>query len=142
MKKLITRVALAAATATMTASALVAVAGPASAAALPTAQHGGHHPGTAVVAVAERGGLFHIGQGWSLSDGHREWHGERDGSGHSYWRSGDNGHQLRYDGHRVYHWTDGRWATVTQANEHAYDFDRWHFDQLWTIRAIEDPRGI
>ncbi|MGW1887188.1 hypothetical protein [Streptomyces sp. NPDC001970] len=141
MKKLMTRVALAAATVTMTGSAFVAVAGPASATALPAAQHSAH-PATAVVTVAERADLFRIGQGWSISDGHREWHGERDRSGHSYWRSGDNGHQLRYDGHRVYHWNEGRWAAVTQADEHAYAFDRWHFDQLWTIRAIEDPRGI
>ncbi|MFJ3310430.1 hypothetical protein ACIPSA_47145 [Streptomyces sp. NPDC086549] len=141
MKKLMTRVALAAATVTMTGSALVAATGPASAAALPTAQHS-THPGTAVVTVTEPGDLFRIGEGWSLSDGQREWHGEQDRSGHSYWRSDDNGHQLRYDGNRLYDWHEGRWTAVAQADEHTYAFNRWHFEQLWTVRVIEDPRGI
>ncbi|GAA5023285.1 hypothetical protein [Streptomyces siamensis] len=137
MKKLMTRVALAAATVTMTG---VAVTGTASAATLPTAQHNAHH--STVATVAERAGLSRIGQGWSLSDGQREWHGERDQSGYSYWRSDDHGQHLRYDGHRVYHRHHGQWTAVTQADERAYAFDRWHFDQLWTLRVIEDPYGI
>ncbi|WP_189192460.1 hypothetical protein [Streptomyces albiflavescens] len=138
MKKLMTRVALAAATVTMTGSALVAVTGPASAATLPSG-HSGHH--SAVATVTERVGFSRIGEGWSLSDGQREWHGERDQSGYSYWRSGGNGQQLRYDGHRVYHLSQGQWVAVAQADEQAYGFNRWHFDQLWTVRAV-DPRGI
>lgn len=141
MKKLMTRVALAAATVTMTGSALVAVTGPASAATLPAARHSAH-PTTAVATVAQHANLSRIGQGWSLSDGQREWHGERDQSGYSYWRSDDNGRQLRYDGHRVYHRHQGQWVAVAQADERAYAFDRWHFDQLWTVRVIEDPYGI
>ncbi|WP_037767548.1 hypothetical protein, partial [Streptomyces sp. 142MFCol3.1] len=62
--------------------------------------------------------------------------------GYAYWRSDDNGHQLRYDGHRVYHRHHGQWTAIAQTDEHAYAFDRWHFDQLWTIRVIEGPRGI
>uniref|UniRef100_UPI00048A759D hypothetical protein n=1 Tax=Streptomyces sp. 142MFCol3.1 TaxID=1172179 RepID=UPI00048A759D len=126
MKKLTTRLALAAATVTMTGSTLVAVTGPASAATLPAAQHNAR-PTTAVVtvpaatpaqaaaqdhaaSVAQHGGLSRIGKGWSLSDGQREWHGVRDASGYAYWRSDDNGHQLRYDGHRVYHRHHGQWT--------------------------------
>ncbi|WP_432175633.1 hypothetical protein [Streptomyces sp. Tue6028] len=159
MKKLTTRVALAAATVTMTGSALLAVTGTASAATLPAAQHHAHpttavvtvpattpaqhhaHPAT-VVNVTQHTGLSRIGQGWFLSDGQREWHGERDASGYSYWRSDDNGHQLRYDGHRVYHRHHGQWTAITQADERAYAFDRWHFDQLWTVRVLENPYGI
>ncbi|MHB9847673.1 hypothetical protein ACSYGO_00285 [Streptomyces krungchingensis] len=164
MNKLTTRVALAAATVTMTGSALLAVTGTASAATLPAAQHHAHpttavvtvpattpaqpaaqhgaHPATTVVSVTQHTGLSRIGQGWFLSDGQREWHGERDASGYSYWRSDDNGHQLRYDGHRVYHRHHGQWVAVAQADERAYAFDRWHFDQLWTVRVLENPYGI
>ncbi|WP_432189488.1 hypothetical protein [Streptomyces sp. Tue6028] len=162
MKKLTTRVALAAATVTMTGSALLAVTGTASAATLPAQHHAhpttavvtvpattpaqpaaqhGAHPAT-VVNVTQHTGLSRIGQGWFLSDGQREWHGERDASGYSYWRSDDNGHQLRYDGHRVYHRHHGQWVAVAQADERAYAFDRWHFNQLWTVRVLENPYGI
>ncbi|MGD1221375.1 hypothetical protein AB9Q10_23435 [Streptomyces krungchingensis] len=140
MKKLTTRLALAAATVTMTGSALLAVTGTASAATLPADQHGAHH--TAVVSVAQHSSLSRISQGWSLSDGQRQWHGERDASGYTYWRTDDHGPQLRYDGHRVYHRHHGQWVAVAQADERAYAFDRWHFDQLWTLYVLEDPYGI
>ena len=156
MNKLMTRAALAAATVTMTGSALLAVTGTASAATQPTAQHNPTtavvtvpastpaqgHATASVVSVAQHGSLSRIGQGWSLSEGQREWHGERDASGYAYWASDDNGHQLRYDGHRVYHRHHGQWTAITQADERAYAFDRWHFDQLWTIQVLEDPYSI
>ncbi|MGW5545146.1 hypothetical protein [Streptomyces sp. NPDC003998] len=138
MNKLITRLALAAATATMTGSTLLAVTGPASAATLPSG-HSAHH--SAAATATQHTGFSRIGQGWTLSDGQRDWHGERDHSGHSYWRSSGNAQQLRYDGHRLYHLSQGHWVTLAQADEQAYAFNRWHFDQLWTARTL-DPRGI
>ncbi|MEV6654045.1 hypothetical protein [Streptomyces sp. NPDC051219] len=151
MKQLMHRFATAAATVTVAGGALVAVGSPASAA-LPAGQA---HSGAVVSVAAERGdqGLSRTsdsrfeqrgeaGEGRSLWDGHRDWRSERDHRGYMYWHSSDEGRQLRYDGHRVHHWTDGRWAAVTSADERAYGFDRWYFDQLWYSDAAESRRSI
>ncbi|MFD7444826.1 hypothetical protein [Streptomyces sp. NPDC059909] len=136
MKKLMSRIALAAAAATVAGSALVAVGTPAS------AMERSDQSLTRTTDSRFEHRLAEISEGWSLWDGRRDWHGERDHQGHSYWRSGDNSRQLRYDGHRVYHWTDGQWAAVAPADEYEYGFDRWHFDQLWSIYSVENRRSI
>ncbi|WP_351235776.1 hypothetical protein [Streptomyces sp. NPDC002133] len=145
MKKLVRRIATAAASATLAGSALIAVGSPASAAALPADQQG--RPGAVVHVSAERSdqslaGPAEIGEGRALWDGYRDWHSARDHRGYAYWQSSDHGRQLRYDGQRVYHLIDGRWAVVIPADEHTYGFDRWHFDQLWSLHSAENQRSI
>ncbi|MFF4232413.1 hypothetical protein [Streptomyces sp. NPDC001820] len=154
MKKLMHRIATAAAAVAVTGGALVAVGGPASAAALPADRH--NDPSAVVRVATERSDqslsrtgaprfehrLGENGEQYPLWDGRRDWYHEQDQRGHEYWHSSDHSRQLRYDGHRVYHWIDGRWAIVTPANELEYGFDRWHFDQLSDSYSAANSRGV
>lgn len=101
MNKIVKRMSTAAATLAVAGGILIAGTGAASAS---TNVRAGDSIVVTHVGDRQESALRH----W---DGHRQWYRH---SGRGYWYGADHGRKFRYDGHRFWVWSGGKWRPVSK----------------------------
>lgn len=137
MNKLIRRIVTTTASVAVVGTALVGTAGAASAAPLHTEPKG--HVLASV--LADRDGGRHDNARHDHHSRHHDrhsrgrwesWHHGKDG----FWYrdSHDHRHQYRYDGHRYYRWSGGKWVVIVLKDHHRGALDGWYINRLFDAK--------
>ncbi|GAA4586929.1 hypothetical protein GCM10023194_34450 [Planotetraspora phitsanulokensis] len=119
MSKITRRLATAAATLAITGGVVFATSGAASAATVESVSH-------ATVSASHQTVRHNSNtQRW---DGTRWWYRY---NGHGDWYSYSHGVRYRFDGHKFYRWTGGKWKAVSTSYARQHDLNKRDFSRDW-----------